>query len=153
MHHRRLPAGRRRDSTCSGAGGSSQAGLRLLDDKRRTRAFRGAVRRGRQSDRESALHELSSSDPSADAGRRSPRARARDVRRAARSRSTRIAVRLMPRSDEHADASVINCQRPWQFAVEARPRVDGVAGQVPARDLSAGEGRRAERRAKPFEDS
>ena len=59
----------------------------------------------------------------------------------------------IPRSDEHADASVIDCQRPWQFAVEARPRVDGVAGQVPARDLSAGEGRRSERRAEPFEDS
>jgi hypothetical protein len=145
MERCRLPNGGRLESTRSGSGRSPQSGLHLLDDRSRARAFHRAVRRGRQSDHESPLYELPSGYSSADPRRRSSRARALDVWRTGGSRSARIALPLMPWNGEHADAGVIDYQRPRKFAVEARPSVDGMARQVLARDLSPTQGRRAER--------
>ena len=150
------PGGRSARHRCEcawgGPGGASSTRRRLLDDPRRARTFRGLVCRGRESDHESALHELPSRDASTDAGRRSARACAFDVRRPARSRHPRIAVPVMSWNGEHPDARIVDRQHPRQSALGPRTSFNGVAGSISARDLSASEGSRTKRRSESCAD-
>ena len=87
---------------------SLKARRRVLDDPGQAGAFRGAVRRGRQGDYESALHELSPCDPPADPGRQPACPSAANVRRVWRSRRAGAAVQVMSWNDEHGDPRLVD---------------------------------------------